>query len=90
MILVLSMLGLVLCSCAKTKVEPKETRGDLPTVTPTNAKAAGDLLRDFVAMQVEGKDADDKFKNGMLDFAVRLMQSTLDIDKKIWYNIYSL
>ena len=62
MILVLSMLGLVLCSCAKTKVEPKETRGDLPTVTPTNAKAAGDLLKDFVAIEVEGKDADDKFK----------------------------
>ena len=82
MILALSMLSLVLCSCAKTKVEPKVTRGDIPKVEPTNAKAAGDLLKDFVAIEVEGKDADDKFKSGMLDFAVRLMQSTLDIDKK--------
>ncbi len=82
MILALSMLALVLCSCAKTKVEPKVTRGDLPTIEPTNAKAAGDLLKDFVAIEVEGKDADDKFKSGMLDFAVRLMQNTLDEDKK--------
>lgn len=77
MILALSMLALVLCSCAKTKVEPKVTRGDIPKVEPTNAKAAGDLLKDFVAIEVEGKDADDKFKSGMLDFAVRLMQSSL-------------
>lgn len=82
MILALSMLALVLCSCAKTKVEPKVTRGDIPKVEPTNAKAAGDLLKDFVAIEVEGKDADDKFKSGMLDFAVRLMQSTLDENKK--------
>lgn len=82
MILALSMLSLVLCSCAKTKVEPKVTRGDIPKVEPTNAKAAGDLLKDFVAIEVEGKDADDKFKSGMLDFAVRLMQSTLDENKK--------
>lgn len=82
MILALSMLALVLCSCAKTKVEPKVTRGDLPTIEPTNVKAAGDLLKDFVAIEVEGKDADDKFKSGMLDFAVRLMQSTLDENKK--------
>ena len=38
MILALSMLALVLCSCAKTKVEPKVTRGDLPTIEPTNVK----------------------------------------------------
>lgn len=82
MILALSMLALVLCSCAKAKVEPKVTRGDIPKVEPTNAKAAGDLLKDFVAIEVEGKDADDKFKSGMLDFAVRLMQSTLDENKK--------
>lgn len=82
MILALSMLALVLCSCAKTKVEPKVTRGDIPKVEPTNAKAAGDLLKDFVVIEVEGKDADDKFKSGMLDFAVRLMQSTLDENKK--------
>lgn len=82
MILALSMLALVLCSCAKTKVEPKVTRGDIPKVEPTNAKAAGDLLKDFVAIEVEGKDADDKFKSGMLDFAVRLMQSTLDENQK--------
>lgn len=82
MILALSMLALVLCSCAKTKVEPKVTRGDIPKVEPTNAKAAGDLLKDFVAIEVEGKDADDKFRSGMLDFAVRLMQSTLDENKK--------
>lgn len=82
MILALSMLALVLCSCAKTQVEPKVTRGDIPKVEPTNAKAAGDLLKDFVAIEVEGKDADDKFKSGMLDFAVRLMQSTLDENKK--------
>ena len=82
MILALSMLSLVLCSCAKTKVEPKVTRGDIPKVEPTNAKAAGDLLKDFVAIEVEGKDADDKFKSGMLDLAVRLMQSTLDENKK--------
>lgn len=82
MILALSMLALVLCSCAKAKVEPKVTRGDIPKVEPTNAKAAGDLLKDFVAIEVEGKDADDKFKSGMLDFAVRLMQSTLDENQK--------
>lgn len=82
MILAFSMLALVLCSCAKTKAEPKVTRGDIPKVEPTNAKAAGDLLKDFVAIEVEGKDADDKFKSGMLDFAVRLMQSTLDENKK--------
>ena len=82
MILALSMLALVLCSCAKTKVEPKVSRGDIPKVEPTNAKAAGDLLKDFVVIEVEGKDADDKFKSGMLDFAVRLMQSTLDENKK--------
>ncbi len=82
MILALSMLALVLCSCAKTKVEPKVTRGDIPKVEPTGAKAAGDLLKDFVAIEVEGKDADDKFKSGMLDFAVRLMQSTLDENQK--------
>lgn len=82
MILALSMLALVLCSCAKAKVEPKVTRGDLPKIEQTNAKAAGDLLKDFVATNVEGKDADDKFRSGMLDFAVRLMQSTLDEDKK--------
>lgn len=82
MILALSMLVLALCSCAKTKVEPKVTRGDLPTVEPTNAKAAGDLLKDFVATEVTGKNADEKFKSGMLDFAVKLMQSTLDEDKK--------
>lgn len=82
MILALSMLALVLCSCAKTKVEPKVTRGDLPTIEPTNVKAAGDLLKDFVATEVTGKDADEKFKSGMLDFAVRLMQSTLDENKK--------
>ena len=82
MILALSMLALVLCSCAKTKVEPKVTRGDLPTIEPTNVKAAGDLLKDFVATEVTGKDADEKFKSGMLDFAVKLMQNTLDEDKK--------
>lgn len=82
MILALSMLALVLCSCAKTKAEPKVTRGDLPTIEPTNVKAAGDLLKDFVATEVTGKDADEKFKSGMLDFAVRLMQSTLDENKK--------
>ncbi len=82
MILALSMLALVFCSCAKTKVEPKVTRGDLPTIEPTNVKAAGDLLKDFVATEVTGKDADEKFKSGMLDFAVKLMQNTLDEDKK--------
>lgn len=82
MILALSMLALVLCSCAKTKVEPKVTRGDLPTIEPTNVKAAGDMLKDFVATEVTGKDTDEKFKSGMLDFAVKLMQSTLDEDKK--------
>ena len=82
MILALSMLALVLCSCAETKVEPKVTRSDIPKVEPTDAKAAGDLLKDFVAIEVEGKDADDKFKSGMLDFAVRLMQSTLDENQK--------
>lgn len=55
MILALSMLALVLCSCAKTKVEPKVTRGDLPTIEPTNVKAAGDLLKDFVATEVNGE-----------------------------------
>lgn len=69
-------------SCAKTKVEPNVTRGDLPTIEPTNVKAAGDLLKDFVATEVTGKDADEKFKSGMLDFAVKLMQNTLDEDKK--------
>lgn len=82
MILAISMLALALCSCGRAEVEPKETRGDLPKVEPTKAKAAGDLLKDFVAIEVEGKAADDKFKSGMLDFAVRLMQSTLDEDKK--------
>lgn len=82
MILALSMLALVLCSCAKTNVEPKATSGDLPATEPTDAKAAGDLLKDFVATEVTGKDADGKFKSGMLDFAVKLMQNTLDGKKK--------
>lgn len=85
MILALSMLALALCSCGRVNTEPEipgTKREGIPSIAPTDAKAAGDLLKDYVAIEVAGKDADDKFKTGMLDFAVKLMQNTLDKNKK--------
>lgn len=81
--LAFSMLALILCSCGKAPANTETTVPEkIPKVTPTELSAAGDLLADFVAAAVDGKETDDKFVSSMLDFSVKLFKETLSKEKK--------
>ena len=79
LVLALSILALALCSCGSVS-KPSETSKrepiEVPPVEQSEKTARGDLLADYVAQVVSGKETDKKFISAMLDFSAELMKNT--------------